>query len=76
MTRFYCDKCGAELMWASPNIVQNSMYANLRTMAQNYNSDGFKTYDPTSGMLLDLCINCRAIVLNNYNTIKQNDDFN
>jgi len=63
MTRVYCDKCGAELIWLSSNIAQNNIYADLRTMAQNCNSDGFKTYDPTSGMFLDLCTNCRAKLL-------------
>ena len=62
MVRVYCDKCGAELIWVS-NIAQSNMYADLRTMSQNVNSDGFKTYDPTSGTFLDLCINCKAKLL-------------
>lgn len=28
MIRFYCDKCGAELIWLSSNIAQNNIYAN------------------------------------------------
>lgn len=73
-------------MWLSSNIAQNNVYADLRTMSQNCNSDGFKTYDPTSGMLLDLCINCRAkllfrdyaqmVGLDYYAATKDNDDSN
>ena len=63
MIKVYCDKCGVELVWAS-NIAQSNVYANLRAMLQNFNSDGFKKYDPTSGMFLDLYTNCRAILLN------------
>lgn len=63
MIRVYCDKCGVELVWASSNIAQSNMYADLRAMSQNFNCDGFKTYDPTSGTFLDLCTNCRAKLL-------------
>ena len=78
MTRVYCDKCGVELIWpSSPNIAQSNMYADLRTILQNCNCNGFKTYDPTSGMYLDLCTNCSASLLwCNEKAVGQNDNSN
>lgn len=58
MIKYFCDKCGKELFWYG-NITPSNTYANINTMAQNFNADSFKTYDSSSDRWLDLCIDCR-----------------
>ena len=58
MIKYFCDKCGKELFWYE-NIISNNIYANINTIAQESNTDGFKTYDAASGQWLDLCRECK-----------------
>lgn len=58
MVKFYCDKCGKELKWAG-SITPSNTIADLRTMSQEFNTDGYKTYDPIAGKMLDLCGDCK-----------------
>lgn len=66
MIKFFCDKCGKELLWYE-NLTINNSYANISTMAQRFNTDGFKTYDTSSNQWLDLCFECKQ----NYNNLSQ-----
>ena len=43
----------------------SNMFANISTMAQQFNTDGFKTYDAASGQLLDLCMKCKIKLQSN-----------
>ena len=58
MIKVFCDKCGKEIL-LNTNIIQNSAYANINTMSQNFNANYFRTYDSASGQWLDLCMNCK-----------------
>ena len=58
MIKYFCDKCGKELLWYG-NIMPSNVYANISTMAQQFNTDGYKTYDAPSGQWLDLCFECK-----------------
>ena len=61
MIKVYCDRCGEELFW-SGNVAQSNAIASINSMAQNINSDGYKTYDPGSGQMLDLCVKCKYLM--------------
>lgn len=58
MVKYFCDKCGKELLWYG-NIMPSNIYANTSIMAQQFNTDGYKTYDASSGQWLDLCFECK-----------------
>ena len=58
MIKCFCDKCGKELLWYG-NIMQSNINANISTIAQQFNTDGYKTYDASSGQWLDLCLECK-----------------
>ena len=47
MIKYFCDKCGKELLWYG-NIMPGNMFANISIMAQQFNTDGTKTYDASS----------------------------
>ena len=59
MIKYFCDKCGKELLWYG-NIMQSNVYANISTIVQQFNTNGFKTYEPSSGQWLDLCMECKT----------------
>ena len=42
MIKCFCDKCGKELLWYG-NIMQSNINANISTIAQQFNTDGYKT---------------------------------
>lgn len=58
MIKYFCDRCGKELLWYG-NIMPSNIYANTSIMAQQFNTDGYKTYDASSGQWLDLCMECK-----------------
>lgn len=58
MIKYFCDKCGKELFW-NGQVTLNNTYANTNIMAQQFNTDGYKTYDALSGQWLDLCMECK-----------------
>ena len=43
----------------------SNMLANISTIAQQFNTDGYKTYDASSGQWLDLCFECKYSQTNN-----------
>ena len=68
MIKYFCDKCGKELLWYEnimPSNIYTNIYANIRTMAQQFNTDGYKTYDASSGQWLDLCTECKIKLQSN-----------
>ena len=64
--KYYCDKCGTELYWWSNDSAWN---VNKVTIG---NTDGYKTFDPKTGELLDLCNECRKQLLNENKEILDN----
>ena len=42
----------------------SNIYTNISTMAQQFNTDGYKTYDASSGQWLDLCMECKYDQIN------------
>ena len=37
----------------------SNIYANISIMAQQFNTDGTKIYDESTGQWLDLCFKCK-----------------
>ena len=48
-TKYYCDMCGTELYWITNSLGEHSG-----------NTDGYKTYDPSTGRWFDLCNTCKT----------------
>lgn len=61
MIKVYCDRCGEELFWLG-NVAHSNAIASINSIAQNINSDGYQTYDPGSGQMLDLCVRCKYLM--------------